>query len=199
MIIGYARTSLKSAELDDQVIQLKAAGCDVIRWDVREPPGERMVLTEGIHLRRMCDLHQIFMRIDAGDVLVVCRLDRLGRSLSFVIELINWLHSHGASLRSLGEQIDTAAPQGMPVLRLTAALADAERILLAEQEEDTAAVAGTGEKLPDRNRPTLQQIDHVRKQHTIREQTFDHIADVLGVDRDSLDRAARGQRPAEGG
>ena len=197
MIIGYARTSLKSAKLDDQVIQLKAAGCDVIRWDVTEPPSERMVPTEGIHLRRMSDLHQIFRRIGEGDVLVVCRLDRLGRSLSFVIELINWLHSHGASLRSLDEQIDTAAPQGMPVLRLTAALADAERILLAEQEEDEAAVAGTGEKLPDRNGPTLQQIDHARKQHIIREQTFDRIADVLGVDRDSLDRAARGQRPTE--
>jgi DNA invertase Pin-like site-specific DNA recombinase len=183
MMIGYARAASPGAELDHQIELLRDAGCARIFTDTT-PARMHPLPPDGLHLVPMSGIHQILFRIGEGDVLVVCRLDRVGRSLSFVIDLINWLADYGASLRSLAEQIDSGAPEGIPVLRLTRALAEAGRILADEPQGEADALA-------------LDRIARGRAQQATREETLARLAWVLNVDRASLDRAARGYRHPE--
>src|SRR5579883_2369902 len=69
----------------------------------------------------------------AGDVIVVWRLDRLGRSLKQLIETVNLLAERGIELRSLRENIDTTTPTGKLMFHIIAALAEFERDVIRER------------------------------------------------------------------
>src|SRR2546421_704588 len=96
MLIGYARVSTQDQTLALQQDALKAAGCTNIFTDTASgAQKERPGLQEAIsHLR-------------AGDTLVVWRLDRLGRSLTHLIDTITSLNSRGIGFKSITEAIDT--------------------------------------------------------------------------------------------
>ena len=101
MLIGYARVSTLDQTLALQQDALTAAGCehiytDTVSGSVTDRPGLSQALS---HLR-------------AGDTLVVWRLDRLGRSLSHLIEVVRQLQARGVGFRSLQEQLDTATSAG---------------------------------------------------------------------------------------
>ena len=111
-LIGYARVSTEDQLNDAQVDELKAAGCRVIQQEHGSGASRsRPVLT-----RLMAD-------IGAGDVLVVVRLDRLARSVSHLLEVIDRLEEKGAHFRSLRDPIDTSTPQGMFSLQVLGAVA----------------------------------------------------------------------------
>src|SRR5262244_1807882 len=101
MLIGYARVSTHEQNLDLQRDALRKAGVsaknlytDKITGTKEERPG----LTEALsHLRE-------------GDTLVVWRLDRLGRSLKHLIEIVTTLHEQGVGFQSITENIDTSNP-----------------------------------------------------------------------------------------
>src|SRR4051812_37396450 len=119
MLIGYARISTLDQTLALQQDALTAAGCEQIYTDtvsgsVTTRPGLTQALS---HLR-------------AGDTLVVWRLDRLGRSLSHLIETVRELHGQGIGFRSLQEQIDTTTSGGKLVFHVFGALAEFEAGLL---------------------------------------------------------------------
>src|SRR5208282_5269955 len=71
--------------------------------------------------------------IRPGDVLVVVRLDRLARSVSHLLEVVEALEASGAHFRSLRDPIDTSTPQGMFSLQVLGAVAQLERALIAER------------------------------------------------------------------
>jgi len=96
MLIGYARVSTAEQNLDSQMDALEEAGCKKIYAD--KMSGTKADRPE---LRKAID------DIRAGDTLVVKKLDRLGRSIKNLIELINELHSKEAGFKSLSENIDT--------------------------------------------------------------------------------------------
>lgn len=96
MLVGYARVSTPSQNLDLQIKALKAAGCDKIFTDVAS--GAKAVRT---------GLKDAEMVLREGDALVVWKLDRLGRSIQHLIESINDLKDKGIGFRSLQEVIDT--------------------------------------------------------------------------------------------
>ncbi len=122
MRIGYARVSTHDQNLDLQRDALKAAGCGKIIEDTAS--GGK---AQRSGLDRVRDL------LRQGDVLVVWRLDRLGRSLKQLIELIGELEGQGIGFQSVTEAIDTTSPGGKLVFHIFGALAEFERSLIQER------------------------------------------------------------------
>ena len=113
MLIGYARVSTHEQTLDLQQDALKEAGCQQIYTDTASgAQTERKGLQDALQYLR------------EGDVLVVWRLDRLGRSLKHLIETITALEERSIGFRSLSENIDTTTSGGKLVFHVFGALAD---------------------------------------------------------------------------
>ena len=86
--------------------------------------------------------------IGGGDVLVVVRLDRLARSVSHLLQVIETLEERGAHFRSLRDPIDTSTPQGMFSLQVLGAVAQLERALISERTKAGIKAAKAHGKLP---------------------------------------------------
>ncbi|MFN8531938.1 MAG: recombinase family protein [Dehalococcoidia bacterium] len=130
MDIGYARVSTDDQTLALQLDALKQAGCQKIYRDVASgAKADRPGLAQALdHLR-------------AGDTLVVWRLDRLGRTLTQLIELITLFDTQGIGFRSLTESIDTTTSGGKLIFHIFGALAEFERNLIRERTRAGLAAA----------------------------------------------------------
>ena len=121
-LVGYARVSTEDQLNDAQVDELRAVGCQI----VHQEHGSGASRSRPVLARLLKDL-------GAGDVLVVVRLDRLARSVSHLLDVIEDLEKRGAHFRSLRDPIDTSTPQGMFSLQVLGAVAQLERALIAER------------------------------------------------------------------
>jgi DNA invertase Pin-like site-specific DNA recombinase len=115
-LIGYARVSSIGQDTATQEAKLKAAGCTLIRTET-VPGGSRNGRNE---------LASILDFVRAGDVLIVVKLDRLGRNTRDVLNLVHELEEKGASLRVLEPAIDTGGPMGRMVLTVLGMVAEME-------------------------------------------------------------------------
>jgi DNA invertase Pin-like site-specific DNA recombinase len=122
-ILGYARVSTQGQDLTAQLEALKAASADTV---YREK-------VSGVRADRP-QLAKLMASLKAGDIVVVTKLDRLGRSTRELLELIERIGKAGASFRSLGDPLwDTSSSQGRLLSTLLAAIADFERDLIRER------------------------------------------------------------------
>src|SRR4051794_6261784 len=123
MLIGYARVSTQDQTLDLQLDALKKAGCEKFYTDTASgAKAEREGLEEALDYAR------------EGDVFVVWRLDRLGRSLRHLIEAITLLNDRKVGFRGLTENIDTTTTSGGKlVFHIFGALAEFERDIIRER------------------------------------------------------------------
>ena len=122
MKIGYARISTVEQNFALQVDALEKVGCEKIFKDTASGSiSERKILKETLSYLR------------EGDTLVVWRLDRLGRSLKHLIELVNELKEKNIEFESVIENIDTATPTGQFFFHVTGAFAELERNLILER------------------------------------------------------------------
>ena len=125
-IIGYARVSTEGQDLTGQLEALKAAGATPI---FREK-------ISGVRADRP-QLAKMMASLNAGDVVLVTKLDRLGRSTRELLDLIENIGKAGASFRSLGDPLwDTSSSQGRLLSTLLAAIAEFERELIRERTGD---------------------------------------------------------------
>ncbi|WP_044320176.1 recombinase family protein [Pseudomonas amygdali] len=124
MKIGYARVSTRDQNLDLQLDALKRAGCERIYQDV----------ASGSKTARPA-LDELLDQVRAGDVLVIWKLDRMGRSLKHLVELVGNLIERKVGLLSLNDPIDTTSAQGRLVFNLFASLAEFERELIRERTQ----------------------------------------------------------------
>jgi DNA invertase Pin-like site-specific DNA recombinase len=121
MLIGYARVSTLDQSLDLQIDALEKAGCEKIFTDKMSGAKTRPGLDEAL----------AFLR--PGDVLVVWKLDRLGRRTVKLIQLIEELKERGIGFKSLSNAIDTTTPEGMFIYRISSSFAELERDLARER------------------------------------------------------------------
>src|SRR5918911_1919924 len=122
MLIGYARVSTQDQTLDLQLDALKHAGCEKFYTDTASgAKAERKGLEEALDYAR------------EGDILVVWRLDRLGRSLRHLIETITTLNNRKVGFKSITENIDTTTSGGKLVFHIFGALAEFERDIIRER------------------------------------------------------------------
>jgi DNA invertase Pin-like site-specific DNA recombinase len=124
MKAGYARVSTKEQTVDLQVDALKKAGCTAVYTEIMSGTrAERPILGK------------LLENLRTGDVLVVWKLDRLGRSLKHLIEVVNELMTRKIGLKSLNDPIDTTTPQGRLTFNLFASLAEFERDVIRERTQ----------------------------------------------------------------
>ncbi|CAJ0809115.1 hypothetical protein LMG19083_04848 [Ralstonia psammae] len=147
MKIGYARVSTEEQCLDLQLTALKSAGCDRILSD-HGASGARF---DRPGLKEALDLAQ------DGDTVLVWRLDRLGRSLSDLVQVVGGLGTRGVEFVSLTESIDTRSSTGMLMFHMIAALAQFERSLISERTRAGMAAARTRGAKIGRPRRTLSE------------------------------------------
>jgi len=121
-LVGYARVSTDEQGTDPQLDELRAAGCGVILEEQ----------ASGADRSRPV-LARLLREMRGGETLVVVRLDRLARSVSHLLAVIEQLEASGAHFRSLRDPIDTSTPQGMFSLQVLGAVAQLERALIAER------------------------------------------------------------------
>lgn len=121
MLIGYARVSTSEQDTALQLDALKAAGVSFIFNESSSGVGPRE------------ELHRALRYLSAGDVLVVWKIDRVARSLSDLLRILESLKSSGASIRSLTEPIDTSSPIGEFTFQILGAVAQLERLMIRER------------------------------------------------------------------
>lgn len=130
MKIGYARVSTKDQNIDLQIDALKKAGVEQIHTEIASgAKTERPVLAETLN------------KLRSGDILVIWKLDRLGRSLRNLVELVPMLMERGVGLLSLQDHIDTTTPSGRLTFNLFASLAEFERDIIRERTQAGLAAA----------------------------------------------------------
>ncbi len=122
MLIGYARVSTQEQSLYAQEDLLKKAGCERIFSDK----------ISGAYFFRQ-GLYEMKSLLREGDIILVWRLDRLGRSMKELILLVNELEKRKVGLRSMTENIDTTTPTGKLVFHIFASLAEFEKNLISER------------------------------------------------------------------
>ena len=131
-LIGYARVSTEDQTPLPQSQALKSTGCAEIHEEQA---------SGGNRARPV--LARVLERIGKGDTLVVVRIDRLARSLSHLLEVIERLEAKGAFFRSIQDPIDTGSPQGKFTLQVLGAAAEFERALIRERTKAGLASART--------------------------------------------------------
>jgi len=116
MLVGYARVSTIEQTLDLQQDALRQAGCEQVFTDhISGAKSEWPGLTQALEFGR------------SGDILVVWKLDRLGRSLHHLIEMVSELQKRNVGFRSLTENIDTTSPGGKLIFHIFGSRAEFER------------------------------------------------------------------------
>ena len=185
MLVGYMRCSTADQNLDLQRDALEKAGCERIFKDngVSGARTERPGLTEALACVR------------EGDVLVVWKLDRLGRSLRHLIEVVHGLEARGVQVRSLTEGFDTTTAAGKMLFHVIGALAEMERSIIRERTHaGLAAARARGRNGGRKRKLDGRAIKMARAMLADREVSVDDVAATMRVNRATLYRALK--RPA---
>ena len=172
MIYGYARVSTDGQSVDAQVTQLRAAGAEKVFREVAS--GAK---TERAQLRHALD------QLDAGDVLLVTRLDRLAQSTRDLVNTLGAIAEKGAGFRSLGDTwADTTTAPGRLMVTVLGGLAQFERELIrARTGEGRERAKARGVKMGRRPKLTPHQKREPIKRRDVGEEAFREIAASYNV------------------
>lgn len=166
-LTGYARVSTDDQDTDPQFDELRAAGCEtVLEEHASGADRGRPVLA------------RLLRDIRPGDTLVVVRLDRLARSVSHLLAVVEQLEASGAHFRSLRDPIDTTTPQGMFSLQVLGAVAQLERALIAERTKAGLKAARSRGRIGGNPGLRNGDSDAIRKVRAARNAA--HLDAVLG-------------------
>lgn len=175
-IVGYARVSSTGQSLEVQLDQLRAAGCDEIFEETKSG-----TTTVG---RDQLDAALRFVR--KGDVLVVCRLDRLARSMTDLRRIVDDLDAKQVGFRALQQgAIDTTTSEGRLLLNILASFAEFETDIRKERQADGIAKAKLAGRYTGRKATVdPKEIEQLRE----RGLGATEIAKTLGIGRATVYR-----------
>ncbi len=176
MLIGYMRVSTADQSLDLQRDALAAVGCERIYEDICSG-----IVTDRPGLARSLEMLRV------GDTLIVWKLDRIGRSLAHVVDLVGGLQGRGVGLRVLTGGIDTTSASGRLIFGIFATLAEFERDLIRERTLAGLAAARARGRLG--GRPRLMSRAKLRTAMAMmadRDNSAGDVADQLGISLSTL-------------
>src|SRR5512139_1823230 len=178
MFVGYARVSTQDQTLDLQKDALEKIGCTKIFTDT----------ASGAKVERK-GLEDALNYVREGDILVVWRLDRLGRSLKHLIETITELNNKGIGFKSIQENIDTTTSGGKLVFHIFGALAEFERDIIRERTQaGLTAARARGRKGGRPKTLTGKKADMAQALYYDKSNTIDEICRTLNISRATLYR-----------
>lgn len=186
MRYGYARVSTKEQNIGAQVTALKQAGCEKIVQDDG---------ISGVTISKRPALVRLRKKLQPGDQLVVCALDRLARSMKDLMTMVQEFKQGEVAFRSLKEDINTASAGGRLIFHVFAALAEFEHDMIVERTRAGMANARANGKRPG---PPIKldrrDLAIARDLIAAGDRTRADIAHTLKVDRATLYRALRNDR-----
>ncbi len=176
MLIGYARVSTMDQNLDLQVDALNQIGCKQIFTD--KITGTKFDRPELNELKKI-------LRKD--DIVVVWKLDRMGRGLRDLINLMKEFEDKGIGFKSLTEGIDTTTTAGKLVFHIFGALAEFERSLIVERTQAGLKAGRARGKVGGRpSKLTIEQKDLVRKMHADITIPLSTICDTFKISKQTI-------------
>ena len=182
MKIGYARVSTDEQNLDLQIEALTEAGCDRIITDQAQSGAKAAETRAGFS--------EALELLGPADLLVVWKLDRVGRSIADLIHLLKLFGDRGIEFRSLTDGIDTTTAGGRLVFHIMGALAEFERDLIQERTKaGLRAAKKRGKRLGRPPALSTAQITHAKTVIETKRETVSGMAEILGVNRSTLQRA----------
>lgn len=189
-IIGYARVSTDEQHTDGQIERLKAAGA------------ERVFADNGVSgaLASRPEWDKCMDHLRKDDVLLLTKLDRVGRSLINLVETMTVLGARGVSVRCLDQgEIDTTTPTGEVFFLIMAALAQYELRIIRERTKEGVAAARTRGRVP--GNPRGRDLALIKLARTQRDAgaSFREIGELLKVSKDTAQRLVRDSHDMEEG
>lgn len=176
MKIGYARVSTQDQKLELQTDALTHHGCGQIYKEKKSGK-----------TRERPELEKMVAQLRPGDTVVVWKLDRLGRSLRDLIDLVAEFKERGVEFVSLQDGINTATPTGRFTFNVFASLAEFEREIIRERTKaglDSAKARGKkGGRPAGLSRAATEKARSARILFDSGTKTVEEIASILGIGR----------------
>ena len=157
MIYGYARVSTKEQNTSTQIEMLYAAGCDAVYDEVGSGANDERPM-----------LAWLMSVITTGDTIAVCKLDRIARSTSHLLQIVDTLTQRGATFKVLNLSLDTSTPTGKLMLTMLGAVATFEREIMLERQAEGIAAARAAGKYKGRRATAREQSERVLQLLTTR-------------------------------
>lgn len=182
MLYGYARVSTEGQCLDRQIDAIKAVG----------------VKEENIYKEKMSGtksnrpkLTALLETVEAGDTVVIEALNRLGRSSSDLIMLMQTLNSKGVTLKSLKESFDFSSASGKMMSQFLAILAEFERNVITERVREGLSAARARGRVGGRPQTPQKIIDKALAMYDLHNLTVSEICRACGISRPTLYKSLR--------
>jgi DNA invertase Pin-like site-specific DNA recombinase len=192
---GYARVSTADQNLDLQLDALKAYGCTAISQEKASAAKDRP------------NLNKLLVALRPGDTLVVWRLDRLGRSLKHLVDIVTDLQARGIHFVSLNDNMNTSTASGRLVFGIFASLAEFERSLIQERTNAGLTAARARGRVGGRpsglSKEALSKAEAAKTLYLQQDKTVGEIGKLLGIGRATVYRylahlgVATGAAPTE--
>lgn len=177
MLIGYARVSRQDQDLSLQLDALTNAGCiDIFEEKVSGKGRERPELEDMLRMLR------------AGDRVVVWKLDRIGRSMKHLIELIELFDEKGVEFVSLKENIDTSTATGKMLFHIIAAFAEFERENMIERTKAGVDAARARGRKGGRPKASEKAVKRALQLYDSKDYSIGAIVEMTGVSQSTLYR-----------
>ena len=188
MKIGYVRVSKQEQNEELQIDALKEVGCE--KWFVDKMTGSKA---------ERKGLNEALAYVRPGDTFVVWKLDRAGRSLKHLMELLKDLQGRNREFMSITEQIDTKTPGGKLIFHLMGALAEFERDLIRERTHAGLAAARVRGRVGGRPRKlkTNGKVALARQMFADQSHSTPEICAALRISRATLYRYVKETEPPE--
>lgn len=178
MIFGYARVSTKHQSLDMQLDELNRYGCDEIATE-----------KESGAKKDRKELQLLLGKLRKGDTLVVFKLDRLGRTMHQLVNLLQEFNEKGINFVSIKDGIDTSTTMGKFLFHIFGAMAEMEREIITERVvSGVAAAKARGREGGRRKAHTKQQIESMMELIEMGNKTKVEICEIFNVSRATLYR-----------
>lgn len=178
MLIGYARVSTDTQNLNRQLDQLKTIGCERIYQ-------EKITGTK----KERPELDKLLDQVRDGDIIIISDLTRLSRSTKDLFHLVELIEKKGANIRSLKEAwMDTTSPQGKLMFTLFAGISQFERDLISQRTKEGLSSARARGRKGGRPVKPDKEVELALKMYDGKEYSISEIHKATGVSKTSLYR-----------